>query len=61
MSGIYELQYKKRINWKDAPSKETPLDSENLNHMDKGIQHIDAAFKDAVDQLVEMIRSMNNE
>jgi hypothetical protein len=52
---IYERQYTNRVNWQNSPSVATPLDAEKLNIMDKGLQDIDAAAKNAIDQLVEMI------
>lgn len=52
---IYERQYPNRVNWQNTPSVSTPLAAEKLNIMDKGLQDIDAAAKNAIDQLVEMI------
>lgn len=37
----YIRQYVNRINWEDAPSTETPLNSTNLNKMDKALQYMD--------------------
>ena len=34
-----------RVNWEDAPSKETPLNAENLNSMDAGIEAVDEAVE----------------
>lgn len=31
----------KRVNWEDAPSEKTPLNAENLNVMDQGIENLD--------------------
>lgn len=41
MSGIYERQYKSRVEWQDKPSKDTPLDAEHLNEIDKAIKRVD--------------------
>ena len=30
-----------RVNWKDLPSIDTPLTSENMNKMDEGIWNIE--------------------
>lgn len=34
-----------RVNWEDAPSTQTPLNAENLNNMDAGIEAIDEAVE----------------
>ena len=31
-----------KINWENAPSKKTPINDTNLNHMDNGIANNDA-------------------
>ena len=54
--GLYERKYTHPINWEDLPSRNTALDAERLNKMNDAIVEIDAAFKDAVDQIVEIIK-----
>ncbi|MBE5928507.1 MAG: hypothetical protein E7267_03925 [Lachnospiraceae bacterium] len=36
----------KRINWEDSPSTNTPLNAENLNHMDKALFEQDARIEE---------------
>ena len=45
MAKIYE-----RVNWEDLPSKNTPINAENLNKMDKAIDELD-------DKIVELEES----
>lgn len=45
MAKVYE-----RINWEDLPSKNTPINAENLNKMDKAIDDLD-------DKIVELEES----
>lgn len=45
MAKVYE-----RINWEDLPSKNTPINAENLNKMDKAINDLD-------DKIVELEES----
>ena len=35
-----------RINWEDFPSQNTPINAENLNHMEDGIENLYAAIGD---------------
>lgn len=35
-----------RVNWKDTPSTETPINATNLNKMDKGIADVTAAVNE---------------
>lgn len=35
-----------RVNWKDTPSTETPINATNLNKMDKGISDVAAAVNE---------------
>lgn len=53
MSNIYTRQYLNRVNWQNMPSVSTPMDADDLNQMDLGIQKVDAAVKEAVDILDE--------
>ena len=46
-----------RINWKEAPSTQTPISAENLNKMDKGIK--DAHNK--YDNLSENVANLRTE
>jgi hypothetical protein len=40
-----------KINWEDAPSTATPLDAENLNHMDDGIYSNSKALNDKLNKM----------
>ena len=40
-----------RVNWEDAPSKETPLNAENLNNMDAGIEAVDEALENVAERV----------
>ena len=42
MAKVYE-----RINWEDLPSKNTPINAENLNKMDKAINDLDDKIEEA--------------
>lgn len=49
MEKIYE-----RINWEDAPSKNTPINSTNLNKMDLAIDEIDNRLVDVAEKVENM-------
>lgn len=57
MAGVYQRQYADGVSWENTPSVATPIDADNLNKMDEGLQAIDAAVENAVNRLEEMIEA----
>lgn len=43
-----------KINWENAPSKKTPINDTNLNHMDDGIAANDAAITDLKTRVTQL-------
>lgn len=41
-----------RLNWQNAPNTATPLNAENLNIMDKGIDDIDTALENHINSMI---------
>lgn len=54
-----ELEYK-RVNWKNAPSKQTPINDINLNNMDKGIANAVSKIKEIKEKTDEIINIDNS-
>lgn len=57
MARVYQRQYTDSVSWENTPSVATPIDADNLNKMDEGLQAIDAAVEDAVNKLEQMIEA----
>lgn len=55
MASLYERQYNSGVSWENTPSVSTPIDADNLNKMDRGLQAIDEAVAVAIGRLEEMV------
>lgn len=55
MARVYQRQYTDGVSWENTPSVASPIDADNLNKMDEGLQAIDSAVAVAVDRLEQMI------
>ena len=49
-----------RINWKDAPSEETPINAQNLNKMDVGIKNNNMMLVDILTQNSEILTQLSS-
>ena len=47
-----------RVGWEDAPSRNTPVDAANLNHMDNGILALSTAYDEDVPRLQEQVEDL---
>lgn len=50
-----------KINWENAPSKKTPINDTNLNHMDDGIYNNDAEITQIKSDLTEFQSATNTD
>lgn len=55
MAKLYE-----RVNWEDLPSKNTPINAENLNKMDKAIDDLDDKIVELESDMEEVFQSVSS-
>lgn len=53
------MSYEK-VGWEDLPSKKTPMNAENFNHMDQGILENSLAIEETKKELDECLKSVSD-